>query len=346
MLTSTPSAPCDRHVLEQRARHGRAGRIDGAVRAGAAAGAHERVAAAGHDALDVGEVEVHEPGHRDQFGDALGRLQQHVVRDRERVGQRRAPCPPPTAGARSGSRSACPPRRAVRRDPRRPGACGAGPRTANGLVTTATVSAPAWRASRATTGAEPVPVPPPMPAVMNTMSASATASAIACSSSSAARRPVCGSPPEPRPRVVLSADLDARRRQRLRQRLHVGVGDDELHAAQACADHAIDGVAAGATATDDLEPGRVAAVDLEFERGHDHPPWCGLPGVVPVHTRRDGIRIDRRTSCEDRNASEPSTRRPRRNPPHPPRPSRRAAPDRCPSRNADRRHSRTGHRGR
>jgi hypothetical protein len=30
----------------------------------------------------------------------------------------------------------------------------------------------AWRASRATTGPEPVPVPPPMPAVMNTMSAS------------------------------------------------------------------------------------------------------------------------------------------------------------------------------
>ena len=71
-------------------------------------------------------------------------------------------------------------------------------------MTTATVSAPAWRASRATTGAEPVPVPPPMPAVMNTMSASATASVIAASSSSAERRPVDGSPPEPRPRVVLT----------------------------------------------------------------------------------------------------------------------------------------------
>ena len=76
------------------------------------------------------------------------------------------------------------------------------PSKLNGLVTTATVSAPVWRARRATTGAPPVPVPPPIPAVMNTMSLSVRASMSVCSSSSAARRPWAGSPPEPRPRVA------------------------------------------------------------------------------------------------------------------------------------------------
>jgi len=50
------------------------------------------------------------------------------------------------------------------------------PSKLNGLVTTATVSAPTSFAISAMIGAAPVPVPPPMPAVTNTMSASFRAS--------------------------------------------------------------------------------------------------------------------------------------------------------------------------
>ncbi|OQA81905.1 MAG: hypothetical protein BWY29_01015 [Microgenomates group bacterium ADurb.Bin238] len=46
------------------------------------------------------------------------------------------------------------------------------PSNIKGLVTTATVRAPASLAIWAITGAAPVPVPPPMPAVINTMSLS------------------------------------------------------------------------------------------------------------------------------------------------------------------------------
>ena len=75
------------------------------------------------------------------------------------------------------------------------------PSKANGLVTTATVSAPISLASDAMIGAAPVPVPPPRPAVTNTMSAPSRASMILSESSSAALRPISGLAPAPRPLV-------------------------------------------------------------------------------------------------------------------------------------------------
>ena len=75
------------------------------------------------------------------------------------------------------------------------------PSNVKGLVTIPTVSAPASRASRATTGAAPVPVPPPMPAVTNTMSASSRIFLISSIDSSAARAPICGLAPAPNPLV-------------------------------------------------------------------------------------------------------------------------------------------------
>mmetsp|Transcript_7145 Transcript_7145/g.20940 ORF Transcript_7145/g.20940 Transcript_7145/m.20940 type:complete len:303 (+) Transcript_7145:1448-2356(+) len=78
------------------------------------------------------------------------------------------------------------------------------PSKRNGMVTTAMVSAPARRASRAMTGEAPEPVPPPMPAVTKTMSAPLTISRTAWRLSSAASRPVSGLPPAPRPRVSSS----------------------------------------------------------------------------------------------------------------------------------------------
>ncbi len=78
------------------------------------------------------------------------------------------------------------------------------PSNSNGLVTTATVSAPAAFASRATVGDAPVPVPPPMPAAMKIMSQSFITSARLSALSSAARSPISGRPPAPRPLVSLS----------------------------------------------------------------------------------------------------------------------------------------------
>ena len=73
------------------------------------------------------------------------------------------------------------------------------PSNPNGLVTTPTVSAPAFLAHSATIGAAPDPVPPPMPAVTNTRSASFTISIISSRLSSAALAPTDGLPPAPKP---------------------------------------------------------------------------------------------------------------------------------------------------
>src|SRR6185312_9313551 len=73
----------------------------------------------------------------------------------------------------------------------------------NGLVTTATVSAPISLASDAIIGAAPAPVPPPRPVVTNTISAPSSASIILSASSSAPRRPISGLAPAPSPLVSL-----------------------------------------------------------------------------------------------------------------------------------------------
>ena len=75
------------------------------------------------------------------------------------------------------------------------------PSKANGLVTTATVSAPSSAANVATIGAAPVPVPPPRPVVTKTMSAPSSASMTLSVSSSAAWRPTSGFAPAPSPFV-------------------------------------------------------------------------------------------------------------------------------------------------
>ena len=53
------------------------------------ADAHQRRAGVAHDRAHVGEVEVDEPGHRDQVGDALDALAEDVVGHPERVDDRR-----------------------------------------------------------------------------------------------------------------------------------------------------------------------------------------------------------------------------------------------------------------
>ena len=73
------------------------------------------------------------------------------------------------------------------------------PSDANGSVTTATVSAPAFFAASAMMGAEPVPVPPPMPQVMNTRDASPMAAFMSSMDSWAAFSPTAGFEPAPLP---------------------------------------------------------------------------------------------------------------------------------------------------
>ena len=76
------------------------------------------------------------------------------------------------------------------------------PSNTNGVVTTATVSAPFCRAISAITGTAPEPVPPPSPAVMTTKSEPATARPIWSVASRAATSPAPASPPVPTPLVM------------------------------------------------------------------------------------------------------------------------------------------------
>ena len=87
--------------------------------------------------------------------------------------------------------------------PRSACACRFRPSNLNGLVTTATVSAPSSLARLAMTGAAPVPVPPPSPVVTKIMSAPSSDWMILSVSSSAACRPTFGSAPAPSPFVSL-----------------------------------------------------------------------------------------------------------------------------------------------
>ncbi len=75
--------------LQQRRRDGLLRRLDRAPVAGRHADAQQRVAGLGHDRADVGEVEVDQAGQRDQVGDALDALAQHVVGDLEGLDHRR-----------------------------------------------------------------------------------------------------------------------------------------------------------------------------------------------------------------------------------------------------------------
>src|SRR5579872_1900378 len=74
--------------LEERARDGVAGGVDGPPLARAASDAHDGRAGVRHDHLDVGEVGVDEPGHVDEVGDAGDALQQHLVGHLEGVDHR------------------------------------------------------------------------------------------------------------------------------------------------------------------------------------------------------------------------------------------------------------------
>ena len=87
MLSRMPVAPstlASSSGLRDRA----LGCLGGAVLGACRADAHQRRAGVAHDRAHVREVEVDQARHRDQVGDALHALAQHVVGDAERVDDR------------------------------------------------------------------------------------------------------------------------------------------------------------------------------------------------------------------------------------------------------------------
>ena len=143
------------------------------------------------------------------------------------------------------------------------------PSNANGLVTTATVSAPDSRASSATTGAAPVPVPPPMP-----RGDEHEVGAVEDHREIFARL-FGGFAAEVRVRARTEAAREVRCRcarvfavLRCAQRLHVGVDGVEVDAGEPGFDHAVDGVAAAAAEAEDFDRRGVFG-DETFRVGHD-----------------------------------------------------------------------------
>ena len=258
MLSRMPVAPSI-DASSSGERDGRARGLGRAVLARRAADAHQRRAGVAHDRAHVGEVEVDDPGHRDQVGDALDALAKDVVGHPERVRRAASSSRRPGAAGRSRSRSACRPGRESSSIPRSACCARRRPSNENGRVTTPTVSASSSRASSATIGAPPVPVPPPSPAVTKIMSApfSASFSSSRLSGRGRAADVRVGAGAEPARR--LRADVDLHVGVAHQERLRVGVHRDELDAGQARVDHPVDGVRAAAADADDLDHGEVVA---------------------------------------------------------------------------------------
>ena len=87
MLISTPLRALEADLVEQRVGDRLLGGLHRAVLAGGLAGAHHRLAHLVHHRADVGEVEVDDAGPDHQVGDALDALVEHVVGEREGLGE-------------------------------------------------------------------------------------------------------------------------------------------------------------------------------------------------------------------------------------------------------------------
>jgi hypothetical protein len=101
---------------------------------------------------------------------------------------------------------------------------------------------------------------------MNSMCAPSIAARMSSIASSAAWRPFSGLLPAPRP---LTPSWMVRWAALRRQGLRIGVGADELYAADAAIDHVFDGVAAAAADADHLDLGaQVEFLDFNHFYGH------------------------------------------------------------------------------
>ncbi len=129
------------------------------------------------------------------------------------------------------------------------------PSKANGLVTTATVSAPISLASEALVGVFESAAPPDF--------------------GIGARSEAVGE---------LGAQLYLHRSARELESLKVGIGDHELYAFHAGGDHAVDGIAASATHADNLDLGVIAGIFVEVDANFFLGPLRFLFFVAHVNT--------------------------------------------------------------
>ena len=232
------------------------------------ADAHQRGARAGHDALDVGEVDVDQAGRGDQVGDALHAVEQYLVGAAERVHQRHggvAHLQQPIVGD-DDQRVAALPQRAMpvsglvapalaleRERPRhhadRQGAELARDGGDDGRAACAGATAFARGDEHHVGAAQQL-----LDVVLGVVGGLATDLRVcACAEATGGVTP------------DVELDVGIAHQQRLR----VGVDRDELHALEALLDHSVDGVDAAAADADHFDDGEVVV------RGGHHrlPPW-------------------------------------------------------------------------
>ena len=228
------------------------GRLQGPLVALAPPGSHQRPPHAGHDRPHVGEVDVDQARHHHQIADATHGVQKtlstiakasfNVIFMPASVISRSFGM---TISASTHLASSAMPAFALFRR--------CEPSKTNGLVTTPTVSAPsvprdlgdhrrgARPGTTAHSGGHEYHVGPGQD------------SATRPASSIAAARPISGFAPAPRPFGQVLAQMNLDRGLVGLQHLTVGVGDDEIDAADGALDHRVDGVAATAADPHDLD---------------------------------------------------------------------------------------------
>ena len=273
MLMRMPRAPSMAPSSSSGRGHGGLGGFDGAVRSAADGGAHDGVAHAGHGGLHVGEVAVDDAGDGDDVGDALHALAEHVVGDAEGLEEagvlgdgeqllvgdddHGVDAVEQLLHAALGLRHA-----ALAFEGEGPGDDGdgerahlAGERRDDGR------GAGAGAAAEAGGDEDHVGAFEGFDDLLGIFERGLAADVGVGAGAEAAGE--------------LDAELQLDGRLRELERLAVGVGDDELDAFDAGADHAVDGVAAAAADADDLDPR--AARDFVVVLNAD---FSGCPGFV------------------------------------------------------------------
>ena len=261
----------DRSVLEQGRRHGSLSRLESPVVSRRLTRAHHRDPLAAHDGPHVREVGVHLAGHRDQVADSLNRLAQNVVGGEERLRERCAAideAEQPLVRNRDDRvdrlvqlfettlRDQHPPP-ALERERLGDHGHGQGPDLSR-QGTDDRYRARSGAAAEASRQEDHVGAVQHVQDLVRVLQRR-----VASDVRIGARTQATGD---------LLPKLELRLRLASPQRLQVGVGRDELDAAQLAGDHPVDGIAAATADTDDLDLGRTEVLlgDSRLVEGRLH----------------------------------------------------------------------------